>query len=54
MKPTTLSSFVLRPFSFLLRFASSLVKLRKPRGGLCAIRWAATLNDSLDVRTIWV
>jgi hypothetical protein len=44
MKPTTLSSRLLRPFSFLVRFGSSLVTLRKPRGGLCAVRCAACIK----------
>lgn len=29
---------LLRLFSFLVRFASSLAALRQPRGGLCAVR----------------
>ncbi len=41
MKPTTLSSRFFRFLSLLWHFISSLVALRKPRGGLCAIRWVA-------------
>jgi hypothetical protein len=38
MKPTLLSRVLVRVFSVLRRFDSSLVTLRQPQGGLCAIR----------------
>jgi len=38
MKPTLLSRIFVRVFLVLKRVESSLVIVRKPQGGLCAIR----------------
>jgi len=38
VKPTLLSRVSVRVFPFLRCIASSLVTLRKPQGGLCAVR----------------
>ena len=41
MKPTLLSRIFVKVFSVLRRFRYSIITLRNPQGGLCAIRYAA-------------